>query len=365
MARIDRIETFLREQVLVVRVTTDDGREGWGQAAPYQAGLTEHVLHEMVAPMFLGADPWDVEALVHRTLRANHKFLGGFLHRAVGGIDTALWDLNAKSAGVPVYKLLGGASRTSIPVYVSSMIRTTTPEEEAARIQEQIVARGFRAVKTRVGQEMGADEDAWPGRTARIIKVMRESLGDDIELSADANGGFSVGHAVRVGRMLEDYGYFHFEEPVPYPDIEGTAHVTATLDIPVSGGEQDYSLSQFRRMLGMRAVDIVQPDVGYIGGVSRARKVAIMAEAAGIPCTPHCANHSLLQVFSLHLAIAMPACSQYQEWSAESPAWQRDLYSPLPEVIDGEVAAPTLPGWGVEIDSAFLRSTSPRASVLS
>lgn len=365
MARIDRIETFLRDQVVLVRVSTDDGQEGWGQAAPYHAGLTEQVLHEMVAPLFLGQDPWDLEALVNDALRKNHKFLGGFLHRALGGIDTALWDLNAKAARVPVYKLLGGAARTSIPVYVSSMIRTTTPQEEAARIQEQIADKGYRAVKTRVGQEMAADVDAWPGRTEEIIPVMRDVLGDDIELSADANGGFSVGRAVRVGRMLEDYGYFHFEEPLPYTDIEGTAHVTATLDIPVSGGEQDYSLSQFRRMLAMRAVDIIQPDVGYIGGVSRARKVAIMAEAAGIPCTPHCANHSLLQIFCLHLAVAMPSVSQYQEWSAESPAWERDLFSPLPEVVDGEVAAPTLPGWGVEIDSTFLRATTARASVLS
>lgn len=365
MTRIDRIETFLRDEVLLVRVTTDDGHEGWGQTAPYHAGLTEHVLHEMVAPIFLGQDPWDVEALVTRTLRTHYKFLGGFLHRAVGGLDTALWDLVGKAAGVPVHKLLGGESHSSVPVYVSSMIRTTTPQEEAARIADQIADKGYRAVKTRVGNEMGADMDKWPGRTEEIIRVMREELGDDIELSADANGGFSIGRAIRIGRMLEDYGYFHYEEPLPYPDIEGLAHVTSTLDIPVSGGEQDYSMSQFRRLLGMRAVDIVQPDIGYIGGVSRARKVAVLAEAAGIPCTPHCANHSLLQVFTLHLAVAMPSCSQYQEWSAESPRWTHDIYSPMPRVVNGEVAAPVLPGWGVEIDSAFLSATTARVSVLA
>jgi L-alanine-DL-glutamate epimerase-like enolase superfamily enzyme len=362
MTRIDRIETFLRDQVLLVRVTTDDGLQGWGQTAPYEAALTEQVLHTMVAPLFLGQEPWDVEALVNRTLRTHYKFLGGFLHRAIGGVDTALWDALGKASGQPVYRLLGGAARTSVPMYLSSMIRTTTPEEEAARIAEQIADNGFRAVKTRVGLEMGADVDKWPGRTEAIIPVMRDVLGDDIELSADANGGFSIGRAVRVGRMLEDYGYFHFEEPLPYTDIEGTAHITATLDIPVSGGEQDYSLSQFRRMLAMRAVDIVQPDVGYIGGVSRARKVAIMAEAAGIPCTPHCANHSLLQVFSLHLAVAMPSCSQFQEWSAEKPSWTQGIYAPMLEVVDGEVALPTEPGWGIEIDPEFLRSATVMTS---
>ena len=108
-------------------------------------------------------------------------------------------------------------------------------------------------------------------------------------------------------------------------------------------------------MISGRAVDIVQPDVGYIGGISRARKVAVLAEAAGIPCTPHCANDSLLQVFSLHLAAAMPACTQYQEWSIETTPWTHGVYEPALRVVDGRVDAPTAPGWGVQLDPAFVR----------
>jgi L-alanine-DL-glutamate epimerase-like enolase superfamily enzyme len=164
-----------------------------------------------------------------------------------------------------------------------------------------------------------------------------------------------VGRAIRVGRLLEEYGYFRFEGPCPLPELEQTAQVAAALDVPVSGGEQDISLPQFHRMISGRAVDIVQPDVGYIGGISRARKVAVLAEAAGIPCTPHCANDSLLQGFSLHLAAAMPACTQYQEWSIETTPWTQGVYEPALRVVDGRVDAPTAPGWGVQLDPAFVR----------
>ncbi len=352
---IDRIETLQRGDIGVVRVCTDDGIVGIGQTAPYRTQLSLHVLHEMVAPFFLGTDPWDVEALVDELLRAEYKFPGSFVLRAVGGVETAIWDVLGKAAGVPVAKLLGGALRTSVPVYASSMRRDIAPEEEAERILEHVRTRGFTGAKIRVGASMGRDHDAAPGRTERIVRVVRELVGDEVALSADANGGFSPGRAVQVGRMLEHHGYFHFEEPCPFEDVEGTARVAAALDIPVSGGEQDTVLRHFARMIAMDAVDIVQPDIGYLGGVSRARKVAVLAEAAGIPCTPHCANDSLLQVFTLHLAAAMPACTQRQEWSIEQTAWTRDVYTPLLEVVDGAVAVPTRPGWGVELLPTFER----------
>jgi L-alanine-DL-glutamate epimerase-like enolase superfamily enzyme len=353
--RITGIDTYVRGPLAVVRVRTDDGAEGIGQTAPYEAETSARVLHAMVAPLFLGRDPWDVEALVDECLRTHYKFPSSFLHRALAGVDTALWDILGRVTGQPVYKLLGGQARGSVPVYASSMLRTISPQDEAERLKGFVAEQGFGAVKIRVGEAMGRDTDAAPGRTERIIPLVREVLGDGVDVSADANGGFSVGRAVRVGRMLEEYGYFHFEEPCPFPEIELTAQVAAALDIPVSGGEQDISLPQFHRMITGRAVDIVQPDIGYIGGMSRARKVAVLAEAAGIPCTPHCANDSLLQVFTLHLAAAMPACTQYQEWSIETTPWTQGVYAPALGVVDGAVDVPNAPGWGVELDPAFLR----------
>ncbi|MEO3875169.1 mandelate racemase/muconate lactonizing enzyme family protein [Nonomuraea sp. B12E4] len=353
--KITEIETLTRGQLAVVRVRTDDGAEGIGQTAPYEADTTVRVLHTMVAPMFLGRDPWDAEALVDECLRTHYKFPSSFLHRAVAGVETALWDIMGKVAGRPVCQLLGGRARTTVPMYASSMSRAISPEDEAERLGGLIAEHGYRAVKIRVGEAMGRDGDAAPGRTERIIAHLRDALGPEVDLSADANGGFSVPRAIRVGRMLEEHGYFHFEEPCPFPDIEATAQVTAALDIAVSGGEQDFSLPQFNRMIAGRSVDIVQPDIGYIGGISRARKVAVLAEAAGIPCTPHCANDSLLRVFTLHLAAAMPACVHPQEWSIETTPWTRDVYGPMPQVTDGAVPAPTAPGWGVGLLPSFVR----------
>jgi L-alanine-DL-glutamate epimerase-like enolase superfamily enzyme len=364
--KIVSIETFLAsQQIAIVRVRTDDGAEGIGQTSPFRADLTVQILHEMVAPFFLGKDPWDLEALVDRCIRDQYKFPSTFLLRGVCGVDTALWDLLGKQTGQPVYKLLGGKVRDVVPMYASSMSRAISPEDEAERLLQLRESNGFKAAKIRLGSVMGRDQDASPGRTERIIPHIREAMGDDFDINADGNGGFTVSRAIQVGRMLEDYGYFHFEEPCPYEEIENTAQVTSALDIQVAGGEQDNSLVHFRRIIDMQAVDIVQPDIGYLGGVARARRVARMAEDAGIPCTPHCSNNSLLQVFTLHLAAAMPACHQYHEWGIEDNAWTKGLYEPELKVVDGGVAVGDAPGWGIEITDHLYNNAERQVSTLS
>lgn len=360
--KITRIETHLTSELAIVKAYTDDGLEGIGQTSPYQAAITVEVLHKMIAPFFLNQSPWDVQILAERCLTKLYKFSGSFICRALCGVETALWDLLGKASGQPVYRLLGGAARTEVPMYASSMRRDISPEHEAQRLSDLVSRYGFRAVKIRIGDAMGQDRDASPQRTERLIPIMREALGETVDINADANSGFSPHRAIQVGRLLEKHNYFHFEEPCPFPELENTATVAAALDIPVAGGEQDNSLPQFKRMIDMRAVDIVQPDIGYIGGLARARKVAEMAELAGIPCTAHCANHSLLQVFTLHLAAAMPACYHYQEWSIENDAWAEDIYEPVLEVVNGAVAVNDRPGWGITILPSYMKRAEVRVS---
>lgn len=361
--KIDSITSYQHgTNLALVRVTTDDGLEGWGQVSPYIADQSVPVLHDQLSSWFLGKDPWDLPAIVDECVRVEYKFYGTTLFRALCGIDTAIWDLLGKATGLGVYKLLGGAVRTTIGVYGSSMRRDITPADEAERLTD-LVDRGiFNAFKIRIGQVMGRDGDAAPGRTESIIPTIRDAVGDAVTLRADANGCYSPAEAIRVGRLLEASGYYHYEEPCPYPQLESTAAVAAALDIPVAGGEQDNSLEQFHRMIEGRVVDIVQPDIGYIGGITRARKVAAMAEAAGIPCTPHCANVSLLQVFTLHLAASSPSVTQPQEWSIEDVGWVKDLYEPLPIVADSAVALGTAPGWGVTINTDYLTASQTRTS---
>lgn len=363
--KIISIETFRQNSNLaLVRVRTDDGLEGWGQTSPYLAGQSVPALHDQIAPWFLGADPWDVVAVVDRCIRAEYKFYGSVLYRALCGVETAVWDLLGKSVGRPVYQLLGGTVRTRIGVYGSSMRRDITPEDEAERLLGLVEAGTFTGFKIRIGSVMGQDADAAPGRTEKIIPYVREQLGDQVSLRADANGCYSPAEAIRVGRILESAGYYHFEEPCPYPQLEATRTVAAALDIPVAGGEQDQVLEHFHRMINTGVVDIVQPDIGYIGGMARARKVALMAEAAGIPCTPHCANTSLLQIFTLHLAASAPSVNQFQEWSIEDVAWTKDLYLGLPEVRQSMIELSTAPGWGVEINDDYLKRAETRISRL-
>lgn len=353
--KIDSIETHhIDDNLALVRVRTDDGAEGWGQTSPYLAQQTAPLIHSSIAPWFIGRNPWDVEADIEEFARREYKFYGTQMWRAMCGIDTAIWDLLGKVTGQPVYRLIGGAVRTAIPVYGSSMSRRISPEAEADRMVALREDKGFRGFKIRIGEVMGRDVDVYPGRTEQIIRTVRERLGDDVVLHADANGGYSVSEAIRVGRILEGHGYGHFEEPCPYPLIENTAAVAAALDIPVAGGEQDQLPEHFYRMITSRAVDIIQPDIGYVGGISRARRVTSLALSAGIPATPHCANASMLQVFTLHLAASQPAVSQLQEWSIEDKAWTHGVYTGLPDVVDGLVHLGDAPGWGVEIDPDFL-----------
>ncbi len=183
---------------------------------------------------------------------------------------------------------------------------------------------------------------------------MRKALGDDVALLVDANSGFSPPRAIEVGRLLQDWGISHYEEPCPYWELEQTRQVREALDLDVTGGEQDCWIPTFRQMIAMGAVDVVQPDICYLGGLTRTLRVAELAHAAGLPCTPHSANLSLVTLFTMHLLGAIPNAGKYLELSIEGPdyyPWQDGLFVRSPyTVVDGQVTIPSEPGWGVEID---------------
>ena len=170
--KIKSIETFCDKFVGFVRVTTEDGSQGWGQMSPYQADITALVLHRQVAPWSLGRDACDIEGLVGIIPEREHKFPGSYLFRAIAGLDTALWDLQGKRAGKSICELIGGKPR-ALRAYASSMKRDITPEAEAERLKRLRDELGFDAFKFRVGAECGRDVDEWPGRTEQIVPLMR------------------------------------------------------------------------------------------------------------------------------------------------------------------------------------------------
>jgi L-alanine-DL-glutamate epimerase-like enolase superfamily enzyme len=364
--RIASIESFTNDFVGLVRVTTESGESGWGQMAPYQADITALILHRQVAPHALGEDADDIEGLSARIPEREHKFPGSHLFRALAGLDTALWDLRGRRAGKSVCELLGGTPRP-YPVYASSMRRDIQPREEAERLLRLREESGYTAFKFRIGKECGHDEDEWPGRTKAIVPAVRVALGDDAVLMVDANSCYTPKKAIEVGRMLESHGVSHFEEPCPYWELEWTREVSDSLEISVAGGEQDCIPTQWRRMVEMHAVDVVQPDVCYVGGLTRALHVAEMAREAGIPCTPHSANLTLVTVFALHLSGAIENAGPYVEFSIEPTEyypWQVGLFTPALVAHDGKVSIPDGPGWGVEIEPDWLAGAERMVSVL-
>jgi len=246
------------------------------------------------------------------------------------------------------------------------MKRDITPKEEAERLVRLQGEFGYDAFKVRAGAEVGRNEDEWLGRTEEIIPTMRKYLGEDASLLIDANSCYSPSRAIEVGRILEDNGFCHFEEPCPYWELEQTKTVTDALDIDVTGGEQDCDIPTWKRMIDMRAVDIVQPDILYLGGISRTMRIVELAKSAGLPVTPHCANLSLVTLFTMHLLKAIPNAGKYLEFSIEGAdyyPWQQDLFkNSLFDIEDGCVSVKSDPGWGFEINDEWLSKSNYQIS---
>jgi L-alanine-DL-glutamate epimerase-like enolase superfamily enzyme len=363
--KIAKLETFTNQYVGFVRVTADTGDTGWGQVSTYHSDITCQVFHRQVAPYALGQDAVEFDDLLDRITEREHKFPGSYLRRAMTGLDTALWDLRGKVEGKPVASLIGG-SPGKVRAYASSMKRDITPEDEAARFASLRDTYGFDAFKWRVGAECGRDQDEWPGRTEAVIPVVSKALGDGIDKLVDGNSCYSPARAIEVGRMLEDNGIGHFEEPCPYWEPEQTKQVKEALSIDVAGGEQDCDLSWWRYTIGLRCVDIVQPDVMYMGGMNRTLRVAKMAADAGLPCTPHAANLSLVTLCTMHLLRAIPNAGKYLEFSIEGEdyyPWQQNLFVEDPyTIVDGHATVTDAPGWGVEINPAWLDKATHQVS---
>jgi L-alanine-DL-glutamate epimerase-like enolase superfamily enzyme len=366
--KIVKLETFGNEYVGFVKVTTETGAVGWGQMSTYNADITTTIFHRQIAPHALGTDALDFADTLALIGEREHKYPGSYLRRAMAGLDTALWDLRGRLEGKPVVSLLGG-SPGPLRAYASSMRRDITPEDEAARLVRLRDELGFTAFKWRVGRECGRDLDEWPGRTPEVIETVAAALGDGIDKLVDANSCYSAGMAIRVGHLLEDHGIGHFEEPCPYWDYAQTAAVRAELALEVTGGEQDCEFATWARMFDLGAVDVAQPDVMYMGGITRTLEVCRMAAAVGLPVTPHAANLSLVTMCTMHLLRAIPNAGRYLELSIEGPEyypWQQGLFLGDPyRVQDGHVMVPDAPGWGVEVNPDWLTNADYQVSQMT
>lgn len=356
---IDSLEPLAAEGARLLLARSRDGAEGLAPASERLDYLWP-ILRQRVIPYFLGRDARDLPELVEGVFlhQSNYKLAGIAFWCCVGWVEGAVLDLLGRLAGKPVHALLGPQVRDSVEVYVSSMRRDTTPQQEVDWIAPRIAQAGARAAKIKVGGRMSGNADAMPGRSERLVRLMRETFGPDFTLYADANGSYDADHAIAVGRMLESYGVAFFEEPCPWEDYRDTQRVADSLELPIAGGEQDSCWYRFRDMIEARTVDIVQPDLNYNGGILRTLRVAGLAAEHGMLVTPHAPRSDENWLTLLHFAACTPNLGRFAEFNA-AHVGRRSHCRPAIEVRDGCVAIPSDPGLGVTWDPDLLTRLKP------
>ncbi|MGE3822059.1 MAG: mandelate racemase/muconate lactonizing enzyme family protein, partial [Isosphaeraceae bacterium] len=300
----------------VVRVRTKGGDEGLAVPNAMHFVHTHPIFVNRVAPFFVGKDARRLEPLLWELYRHNdnYKYQGLALWVCVAAAEFAVLDLLGKLSGKSIGDLLGGVKRREIPVYRASGNRGNTPEEEVAYLKTLIAETGAKALKFRLGGRMSRNADSLPGRTERLIPLVRETFGPGMTLYADSNSSYDVPKAIEVGRLMERYDYGFYEEPCPFDHLEDTKAVADALTIPVAGGEQEFSEYRFRWTIANRGVDVVQPDLHYYGGFIRSMRVARMAHAAGLECTPHMSGSGLGYLDLAHFVSCIPNPAAFHEF---------------------------------------------------
>jgi L-alanine-DL-glutamate epimerase-like enolase superfamily enzyme len=354
----ESIELLRKGGQYFIRVRSKDGAEGVALTNSRAAYLYP-ILNKLVIPYFVGKDARDLESHLFGVYRyrSNYKLQGIALWCPVAWVEFALLDMMGRVSGKSMGQLLGGVVRRDVPFYVASGRRDSTPEEEVEYLAQLVEETGAKAVKFRVGGRMSRNADAMPGRTERLIPLARKRLGDGIAIHADANSSYDPPKAIEVGRMLEDIGAVYFEEPCPFDHLEDTKKVTDALTIPVAGGEQEFSERRFRWTICNHAVDIVQPDLQYYGGLIRSTRVARMAALAGMPTTVHISG-GFGFVYMLHFASCTPDIGRYEEYKRNIERYS-DWFDPPLHIRDGMLSVPEGPGVGIRDVAGVLKGAKP------
>jgi L-alanine-DL-glutamate epimerase-like enolase superfamily enzyme len=358
--KITRVEPFHvewgggRSRSAWVRVTTDEGLWGLGEASPMVHGNASlEIVASAFTPMLLGADPLQPRVIQDRLFHQHIK-LGpeGAYTGALAAIDIALWDLRGKALGQPVWKLLGGAWRRELPFYASIGGNGQRSVDEVCRVVEEWLKLGPAQVKIRFDADKTARDVDLAGDIAKA-RAVRRLVGDDFPLAFDSNNGYSVQGAIRVGRALEELGYVWFEEPVQHYHVESMARVAAALDIAVSAGEQEYTLQGIKRLIEA-GVDIVQPDIVKTGGFTGLGDMAALARAFGVDLVPHQTQPSIGHTANLHFVAALTHSHHPAEYNG--PRGVQDVVFRTPVgPVNGRFVLSDAPGLGLELDESELR----------
>ncbi len=355
-------DTISSRSVGLVKITTDDGIVGWGEGC---GGPSAAVVEDILAPLIIGENPINRLKLWQKMFHSlyNANLAVGYGGSAISAIDTALWDITGKILGLPIYDLLGGQIRNSVPVYATGLYYTEG--EMPTRLLAEArgyVESGFIGMKTKIGGLKIEDD-------VKRVKAIRDEIGPDIKLMVDANQAYNASSAIRIGQKLAHLDLVWFEEPVNAQDIDGYLSVKSSLPMAIAGGENLRTRYEFQQFLSRRAYDIVQPDIINVGGISEMRNVAMTANTMGIQVNPHVWGSPIMIAASLHVASTLPPCPPsgnpepfVQETVMEydrTPSAIRDDISPETFVLtNGRLEVPTGPGLGITVDEKAVRSLS-------
>jgi D-galactarolactone cycloisomerase len=347
---------YRTKNAMLVRVRTDDGLEGWGEAYG-PAETTKSVVDTLLAPLVTGQDPTATDVLWHAMYQRVQDYdPQGFAIAAISAVDIALWDIAGKAAGRPVHELLGGAHRQEVQPYATGIYFTAAEGdligpavEEAVRYREQ----GFRGVKMKIALR--------PRDELRRVEAVREALGEDIDLMVDANHAYALPDALALGRAFDRMGLAWFEEPVSPHDLDAYRELRAKLDLPLAGGENAFTRFAFRDIIKKRAMDIIQPDVCCAGGITEFQKISVLAEAFGVAVIPHVWGsavglHAALQVMAAqprvpHTWQQPPLWMEYEQ--TQNPFRDELVTEPITRQ-DGMVRIPDGPGLGLTVDESVI-----------
>jgi len=354
--KIASIDLLQSGKNFFLRTRSADGVEGIIQTKDMEDFIP--ILQRRVIPHFIGKDARELESLVDDVYLANYKLSGQAFWCPVAYVEQSLFDLLGKTARKPAAELMGGVLRKEIPVYLSGSGRDTTAEEEVDVYVKGVEYTGAKAVKFKIGGRMSANRDAYPGRTDKILELAAKQLAGKVTLMADANGSYSAAKAIEIGKRLQEQKYLWFEEPCPWEELSETKKVSDALTMKIAYGEQNSSLWQFQWLIENHVLSVVQPDLSYNGGFTRAARVARMARKRNLWICPHNTQTGAASVNILTFAASTPNIGPFMEYVWRAPHKKEPWYAPNFEIRNGVIPLPTGPGLGLEFDPDFIKKAT-------
>jgi galactonate dehydratase len=342
----------------IVRVRTDDGLEGVGEVrmVNHTQAVLGYLAHA-VPTHVLGADPFEIEALVQRMWRSDFERAGATVMSGIAAVEIACWDVVGKALGQPVHRLLGGAVRTRIRAYANGWYTVERTPEEFHAAATRVIERGYRALKLDPfgagSYEISPEERR---RAISLVEAVRDAIGPDAELLVEMHGRFTPATAISIARDLEPFAPSWIEEPVPPENLAALEKVSRRVSIPVATGERIHVRHEFRELLERQAADVLQPDVTTVGGILEARKIAAWAESHYVLVAPHNVGGPISTAAALQLAACTPNFKIQEHFNDFAEAHVKLAAPGNPEVVDGHFAVPSAPGLGVTLDEDVVRA---------